>query len=352
MLGHDKLNSLIENKKILYIPIYSCFDYQTNKLNFKADGNINRFLTTFYYCNKYKSLDIFCPTTGKDFDWFVKSCETLKNINLIYLDLIAKSAKIERSLDFANNIFKIFNDWDKYDYIIVESQHLFLKLYINGYKKMIYWCPVCATNEKTRDFLEPFRELDKHIFSISEYTIVASNDQVKYYKSITNKNPIQINTFINRNLPFFKYTSQDNIIELLNKFSNYYKIFLPFRLTDKGYQMQEIFDFLYNEFKNTKSFKVFYSNPNNCDIYQFAKNDAYKKLFIDENFIQVSKDRDTYYTIIDFGKVIIPYFEDTDFIWHAAINEFSSKKSSCIIHKNLKEFKSILKQIDVNLLYE
>jgi len=342
MSEYKKLEDLIKDKKILYIPIYSCFDYKTGELNFKADGNINRFLTTFFFCQSYKSLTILYPPTGNNINWFETTCKNiLHDVNLEPCSFIVKSAKIERSLDFANNVFNSLKCLYEYDFIIVESQHLFLKFYNNGYKNLIYWCPVCATNEKTRDFLEPFKELDRYIFSIAEHTIVASDDQVKYYKTICkDKEPIQIKKLINRILPCFNYTKQKDVIELFNKFNNYHKIFLPFRLTDRGYQMQEIFDYLYNEYRGTKSFKVFYTNPNNCDIYQFAKNDSYKKLFIDNNFIQVSKDRDTYYTIIDDCNVIIPYFEDIEFICHAAVDEF--KFGHCTVCNNLDEFKSIL----------
>ena len=342
MTGYQNLDNLIKDKKILYIPIYSCFDYKTGKLNFKADGNINRFLTTFFFSSTYKSLTILYPPIGNDIDWFKDTCKNiLHDVTLLPCKYIVKSAKIERSLNFANDIFNYLENLNEYDYIIIESQHLFLKFFNNGYNdKLIYWCPVCATDDKTRDFLEPFKELDRYIFSIAKNTIVASDDQTKYYQSITDKKPIQIKKLINRILPCFKYKVQDDVKNLFNRFDNYYKIFLPFRLTDKGYKMQEIFDYLYNEYKGTKSFKVFYTNPNNCDIYQFAKNDSYKKLFIDDNFILVSKNRDTYYTIIDYCKVIIPYFEDIEFICHAAIDEFNF--GNCKVCKNLDEFKSIL----------
>ena len=344
MTEYEKLKEIIKDKNVLYIPIYSCFDYQTQKLNFKADGNINRFLSTFHHCNTYKSLSLLCPVGGNDFEWFLNTIhnfDILKSISLIYSPYIVKSAKIERSLDFANKVFYDETNYDKYDIIIVESQHLFMKFFVNGYKdKLVYWCPVCATNNKTRDFLEPYKELDRFIFSEAKWTIVASNDQVEYYKTITGKDPIQIEQLIDRQLSCFNYKVQNDIINEFAKFNNYHKIFLPFRLTDRGYQMQEIFDYLYNERRGNKPIKVFYSNPNNCDIYQFAKNNAYKKLFIDTTFIKVSKDRDTYYTIIDYCKVIIPYFEDTEFICHAAVDEL--KFANCVVCKNLEKFKSIL----------
>lgn len=345
MNNYDELNFIIKDKKILYIPIYSCFDYKTSQLNFKADGNINRFLSTFYHCNSYKKLTIVCPINGNDFNWFRNICEheLLKNTNLYYSEHIQKSAKIERSLDFAN---KLFNDLeyinDKYDYIIIESQHLYLKYVMNGYQidKLIYWCPVCATNEKTRDFLEPFKELDRFIFSIANKVIVASNDQVKYFQSITGKNPIQITSLIDRNIECFKYELDKNAIDILNKYNYCKKIFLPFRLTDMGYKTQEIVDYLFENKDIIKDFIVLYSNPNNCDIKRFSNGNIDKEKFINNYFIQVPKNRDSYYTFIDKGEVIIPYFEDIEFICHAAIDEF--KYGNCIVCKTIEEFKNIL----------
>ena len=108
MDDYKQLNNIIENKSVLYIPIYSCFSYETGKLNFKADGNINRFISTFYECQSYKSLDIFYPYEGNDIDWFEYCCNycnyLLKNINLIKCNFIKKSAKIERSIDFAYDV--------------------------------------------------------------------------------------------------------------------------------------------------------------------------------------------------------------------------------------------------------
>lgn len=348
MPEYTKLKTLLKNKSILYIPIYSCFNYQTNQLNFKSDGNINRFLSTFYHCNTYKKLDILCPPIGNNKDWFDKVCnDFLKNCNLISCNLIQKSAKIERSIEFSYQLLDFFEinniNIKSYDYIICEAQHVFLRLYnIYGPDKLIYWCPVCATDNKTRDFLEPYKEIDKFIFSIANNVIVASKDQVEYYNKYQFKgNLIQIESLIDRSLPIFNYIIDEEIISTIKSYNVDYNIFLPFRLTDKGYQTKQIIDYLfkYSKINNHKNFKVFYSNPNNCDIYSFSDN-LEQKMWIDNNFIKVSKDRNTYYTIIDHCNVIIPYFEDIDFIVHAAINEFDLNK--CKLIRNIEDFKKYL----------
>ena len=345
MTEYDKLNQILKGKKILYIPIYSCFDYKTQLLNFKADGNINRFLSTFINCNSFDSINIIEPIEGIDKDWFDNVCKTnLNHCELIPCDLVVKSAKIERNIKFS---FDLINFFDKnnivllnYDYIICEAQHVFLRLYDLGLvDRLIYWCPVCATDDKTRDFLEPYKELDKHIFSISRISIVASKDQVEYYdKYEFNRQLIQIEQLIDRKLPIFDYDINKDIVSKMQSYKDIKKIYLPFRLTDMGYKTKEIIDCLYN--KENKDFIVFYSNPNNCDINLFAENDLDKMSFLSQYFIKVSKDRNTFYTIIDHCNVIIPYFEDIDFICHASVDEF--KFGNCQICGNLDEFVSIL----------
>ena len=97
---YNKLNKLLKNKKVLYIPIYSCFDYNTKLLNFKADGNINRFLTTFSNVNSYKSLDILAPDKGNDVTWFYSAFYTVTHDSkIINSEYIVESAKVQRILD-------------------------------------------------------------------------------------------------------------------------------------------------------------------------------------------------------------------------------------------------------------
>lgn len=345
---YDKLNKLLKDKKVLYIPIYSCFDYNTKLLNFKADGNVNRFLTTFSNVNTYQSLDILAPNKGNDVTWFYSAFYTVTHDSkVINSEYIVESAKIQRNIDFARSILNEINIED-YDIVIAEGQYVVLEL-LDFYKfvDVIYWCPVCATDNKTRDFLEPNKALDKYIFSRVENTIVASDDQVKYIQSLRKGtqlrfcNIIFIGTLIDRNLEIFNYEIDKNIINnLIPMEENGWKIiYLPFRLTDKGYKFDEILTIL--TYSNNQKVIVLYSNPNECNVYQFCGTEGKKMDYINNHFIKVNKDRNTYYTILDYLYCIIPYFEDTQFINHAAISEFETSKK-CNIITNANELKVIL----------
>ena len=343
---YQLFNDIIKDKKVLHIPIYSCFDYQSGLLNFKADGNVNRFLTTWYYVNQYSSLSIFCPQNGNNIDWFCNSIKNeLHDINLIFTPFIKKSAKIERSIQFAKDFILYYNNiFDSVDYIVVESQHLYQQLELQGYyDKLIYWCPVCAIENKTRDFLEPYKEFDRYLINHTKYLIVASNEQVEYAKTLRKNDIIQINSLIDRSLNFFNYEIDEKIYNQLIK-NNNTKIFLPFRLTDEGYKMKEIFKELFNYYLLNKEFIVYYSNPNNCDIYKLLNpNNKFSiKKFLDNYFIQVSKNRNTYYTILDYGNVIIPYLEDINFIAHASVSEFETSKKCKVISSLDKLYDAIV----------
>ena len=342
-----KLNKLLEDKKVLYIPIYSCFDYNTKLLNFKADGNINRFLTTFSNVNSYKSLDIFAPNKGNDVTWFYSAFYTVTHDSkIINSEYIVESAKVQRNIGFAKNILNEVNIED-YDIVIAEGQYVVLEL-LDFYKfiEVVYWCPVCATENKTRDFLEPNKALDKYIFSRVENTIVASDEQVKYIQSLRKgsqlrfSNIIFIETLIDRNLSIFDYNVDKKIIDNLVPMEEdgWKIIYLPFRLTDKGYKFNEILDIL--TYSNNQKVIVLYSNPNGCNIYSLT-DDEVENEYIRKHFIKVSTDRNVYYTILDHLYCIIPYFEDTKFINHAAISEFTTSKT-CTVVDNANALRIVL----------
>lgn len=347
-----ELNCLVYNLRVLCIPIYSCFDYKTRNLNFRADGNVNRVLTTFYYVNTYKHLDIMAPSAGNDISWFIDSVHSISDnrADVVFNDEIHDSSKVQRDLTFAKRVSQSI-DFSKYDVVICDSQFLTLEILDNHVDdlQVIYWCPVCAVDGKTRDFLEPHRSIDKYIFSRVDYTIISSKDQFKYIESLRNAmhgdfnitKTILIEQLIDRQLSVFDYKVDEDLLVTLDKYYDWKIIFLPFRLTDMGYNFHGILNYLTQRFKDDDNCHVcvLYTNPNNCDIDSLAQ-DEDELQFIHNRFIQVSKDRNTYYTIIDHGNVIIPYFEDTQFINHAAIYEF--RDSNARVVNNLLDFDKLL----------
>jgi len=332
-----KLSNLIHGKRVLYIPIYSCFDYKTKALNFKADGNVNRMLSTFSHIKSFKHLDIACPLSGNDYEWFSQAVAKIGEMNntsicLKETSLIVESSKVQRDIGFASKIIDLV-DGSSYDTIIAEAQFVVLMALDKlSWLDVIYWCPVCATDEKTRDFLEPHKSIDKYIFSRVKNAIIASEDQEKYIdmlKSTTNVamcNTIMISTLIDRSLPFFSYKLDESVMSSLQEFTSkgHHVLFLPFRLTDMGYKFKEILDVITHH-KNGKSLAVLYTNPNNCDLGKIASSIGCSD-YVNEHFIQVSKDRDTYYTILDYVDCMVPYLEDTKFINHAATCEIPHEK--------------------------
>ena len=104
------------------------------------------------------------------------------------------------------------------------------------------------------------------------------------------------------------------------------------------YKFKDILHFL--TYHNNQKVIVLYSNPNGCNIYNLT-DDSNSIDYIDKHFIKVSTDRNTYYTILDYIDCVIPYFEDTKFINHAAISEFATSKK-CKVITNISDLQTIL----------
>jgi len=319
MKGYVFFKEYIKNKDILYIPIISCINRDTNEYNLAADGNVNRFITTFLKCDSYRTLTIVLPYRhifGSE-EFIIK----FKNprVNIIWSNNFGIHAGEQRNNDeIVNRMFlEIANI--KYDICIFESQKLGLKL-INNVKdkKFVFWNPVSKTDKKTRIFLEGYDEINANIYNKVNYMIVASPDQIEYYSKLSPNfdKIIYLDKLIDRDLDIFDYEIDNDI---LNKFKNIDKkiFYLPFRLTDEGYKFDKVIEYLKNV---DKDYIVLYTDPNNSHIID---NMPYE---IFNNFIKVSSDRDTYYTILDYIPCTILYFEDLEFINHAAIHEFMSSK--------------------------
>lgn len=354
-------NEIIKNKTILHIPIYSMFDRKTRKLNMSCDGNVNRYLTTYYLNNTYKKLSLYIPNKNNiiNEDKFNEYILLLNNVKLYRTSYIKESALYQREKEFANKIINNIKN-KNVDYIIFEGQQLGIKLLkTNGLKsKLIYWCPVCATNTKTRSFLNKDKEINEYIFKHKNisYIIVDSIDQYEYLKElgIPENKICLITNHIDRTLPMFSEYIKDmtivSFIEYLNK-ENKKIIYLPFRLSDEGYKLEEIFNII-NVYLNNNEYCILYPNLNNISVEELTKiiHKKYENLDVNKilnNSYKISSSRDTFYTILDNCKeIIIPYFEDINFINHSTIQELfnENKFPICAVVTNEKEFIECLKK--------
>ena len=319
---------LINNKKVLYIPIVSCINRDTQEYDLGADGNVNRFITTFSLCNEFHSLDIVLPKKHVAGSENILEMFKTSKINFVWAENFGIHAgEQRRDNKVIDSVYELTKDIE-FDVCIFESQGLGLKLmdkYKGQGKMFMFWNPVSATETKTRIFLEGYEEINKQVCELCDYMIVASPDQIKYYSSreYSKYKLIYLDKLIYRNLTCFSYEVDNELVEKYKGKTIYY---LPFRLTDEGYKFDKVLEYLE---KQDGDFVVLYSDPNNSHVVE--KLDSKIK----EKFDKVSSNRNTYYTILDHIPCTILYFEDLEFINHAAIHEFMSDKckSKVILYK-------------------
>lgn len=337
-MEYNKFNDIINNRDIIYVPIVSCINRQTGEYDLSCDGNVNRFITTFTYCNNFNNLHIILPSKHvSNSECLIEKwiLDSKNNIIIHYCEHFGIHAGEQRNdskvvLSMLSYIERTFDLTNKM--MIFESQRL-CELFLNTYKEnkdVIFYNPVSKVLNKTRIFLEGYDEINDYLVNKCLYTIVCGPDQVEHYKKYKDK-IIYLDKLIDRDINVFsKYNKVEEFDNKLVKLDGdvYY---LPFRLTDEGYQFNKVVNFIKTNSKN--NYFILYSDPNNSKILDtFDFDDDFKS-----KFIKVSTERDLYYTIIDsYKSVIIPYFEDLDFINHAAIHEFINDKAKCIIYVDRK----------------
>ena len=279
MKSYNFFREYIKNRNVLYIPIISCINRDTNEYNLAADGNVNRFITTFSICDMYKKLTIILPS--KHIRGSEEIINKFKNqkIEIIYSNNFGIHAGEQRNKDEV--VLGMFFDIQSIDYdiCIFESQKLGLKLInTNKDKEYIFWNPVSKVNNKTRIFLEGYDTINAELYDKSNYMIIASPDQREYYSSINInfEKLIYLDKLIDRDLEYFSYEVDYPLIETFKNINK--KIFyLPFRLTDEGYKFDKVIEYL-NNIK--EDFIVLYTDPNNSHIIDILKVHEIRFFFI------------------------------------------------------------------------
>lgn len=360
-------SDIVSGKKILHVPIYSMFNRISHRLNALCDGNINRWLTAYAKANNFKGTTIAFPPFDltDNYKEFEEILSSVPKIALYWTPAIRDSAIVQRSKEFAQGVLSSFIPLiSEKDLIIVEAEELALLLSsVQGQnkpkdQKWAYWCPVCETNHKRRSFMkEEAKKANEKIFTDSnfDYFIIASKDQVEYLKElgVSEDKIIFNNQHIDRDLPMFSYNKSYETLHLIHSVTHgdVKFIYLPFRLTDEGYKIWEIVEFM---IKNPNVL-VLSSNVNGAQNEELIKLIKKNSLELSEEAINealsriqpISSSRDVFYTIIDeCDNCVVPYFEDTDFIHHSTIEELTRPCSTgprCLVARTKQELECILK---------
>lgn len=351
VMNEKDFSSMISGKRLLYIPIVSSIDRETGEYKLDADGNINRMCTTFLRNHTMEYLILVLPMKAKNarhildrFEDELSDKAPDVNLRKLYNPYFGIHAGEQRK-----DMFTIINmlDWiastvdlSTFDYIIADSQYLlqFLIDYKNiDQNKLIFWNYLCSTEKNSRSYTKELKHITEEMMIRCGHTIVTSPEICEYAMNILpsyrhDNSIIYIPNFVDvKTETFGKYDVDCETMDKIGQCRSQRKhiIFLPFRLTDEAYQIDLVAEFISKYRKKCQSIDedavLMYSDPNNSGMMpQFLE--KYKDKIGEIETINVSSDRNTFYTIINnyVWKVNIPYFENIEYANHAAIWEFKN----------------------------
>lgn len=331
----------ISNRDILYVPIISSINRSTNKYQLDCDGNVARFVTFFGKNMTFRHLTIWLPSNNDGkfsiLEGFIKRVGKEK-VTLKFVDDFGKHAGEQRNT--SQIIYKMYDhlkeEMSVRDVLFLESQGLIEHIlrYDYTYDKLVYWCPVHKiSNEKTRDFLEGYS--NDLLFMKCDATIVCSPTQKEQVSSIVGEDKVlYYPEMIDLDMGIFdgKYNAQNSVetfklerdLRVYATPYNGYIYYLPYRISDMGYKIDRVVDFINND--DSKEVHVMYTDPNNshlldANIYRFNPT---------VHLHHISSDRWIHLTMLKQPNVIVPYFEDLDFINHAMLWEMlNNHRSLC-----------------------
>lgn len=323
----------MQDKNILYVPIVSSINRKTNEYNLDIDGNVARFITFFEHHHKFNKLTVILPKNNESHR-MIDSWVYDNNINIIWSDNFGKHAGEQRNdpevyqemlteiKEFINNSVNPIHT------IIFESQGLgkeLIDIDCDIDAELVYWCPVCKIDENhTRSFLEGYDESNKILFSSCDWCIVESSAQLKRF-SLPDTLIYPYYQMVDRDLIYFSYVSElgwKDTIKILHNI-NVPVYYLPYRLTDEGYKIDEVINFINMDV--AEYVIVYYTDPNNSGYMDKIKS----KFNCNVHCIKLSSDRNSHFTMLSCDNVIVPYLEDLDFVNHALLWEMMSSKSKC-----------------------
>lgn len=321
------LKDYLHNKTIDYYPIVSMRDYVTNEYNLTCDGNVNRFISLFYTVSN-AHVNIHLPKNITDdsiqfLKYHFKQIYELTNtkVDITYIDYGKNALETREKLSSMVDITLDNNP----NIIIFEPNCLIYKLLklkeVNQELKTVYWCPVSNTKNTKPEFLKPLALIDIDCVYHSDFTMVCTESQKQYFTEVINliydKIPkIEIHNKIIEPQFFDVDEANTELLEHIKTLGTKF-VYLPFRLSDKGYRIQSIINSvrnIRNKFK--QDIIILYTDPNSSGLLDNI--DFCKKL--------EQHGRRDFYTVLKFAnnteyKVVIPYLEDVDEIVHASIFE-------------------------------
>lgn len=357
------LKELIADKVVSHVPMYSMFDHSTKMLNLNCDGNVNRWMTQYYKASSWKELNIYGPRKEitVNYNEMQKKLEFFQHFNFIETSAIKTNAGYQRSKGFADEFIDGLSEWQRNklfssDLIVCEGQQLLYKLLAiredgNYSFKLMYMCGICNTNHKARPLFEKDKSINEDLFKKVDYVEIIGKDQIQYLKecNVPDDYVVFNDELIDRSLPFFSYVKQDDIVNEVKKFKKV--IYTPFRLSDDGYQLWNIVDVAKDLDDEVVTFCPNVNNSSVEELVQLCKKHLSSLEASDvERFLKnaksISTSRDVFYSVIDnCDNVVVPYFEDIDFVPHVGADEMMKcDKVVCKVCRTKEAFAEEMKE--------
>lgn len=307
-----KIEELMNNKKILFVPVYSTRSYETGTYDLAADGNVSKIIMKLLN-STYKNVDILFPMNSVNLEE-VKSIlqdMQIKNVSWIPCKYGVNAHETrnagEKFLKYIETLHSVKKQ--KYDLIISEIDTLAEIVASNNYEycnkeNFLYWAGSWNA-DGTRWDEKGHELLNKKIASVIT-TACLLKGQVSLYGG----------------------KSFYDICKYEPQYFEKKVIFFPFRLSDESYKL--------NIFKNAvkelvanghKNFVVLYTDPNDSKLLDNLNDETAKY------YVKVPKDKSVYLSILK-GKPIIPFLDDLDKNYHSNIFEFTFYNCDVIMKKS------------------
>lgn len=294
----QQLERIMNNKDVLFVPVYSARSYKTGAYDLAVDGNMSRVLMKVLK-SQANHIDIFVPDNCENIRLIEDILLRNKKDSSVYLLPVKYGKNAHETRNMANQFYGYINHQiarRRYDLIIVEIDSLmyalsrgYLKLPVENKKlEIIYWTNIWLPGGEMWNKADP-----DYIITIAEKykTACIIKEQVDLYKG---------KSFYDEYVYYPEYFEKKTI-------------FFPFRLSDKDYHAAEFADaikMLLEEGVN--NFEVLFTDPNDSGYFDG---------FDEGIFIKVPPTKAVYNAILK-GKPVIPYFSDINQNSHSNIFDF------------------------------
>lgn len=340
-------DEIVKDKKVLLIPMVSMRSYETNIYDMSCDGNVQSTICNILSIPQDVDYEITVVWPGKNFVTeksltLIEEFKSYVDPNKVHILLTDNypvgGASVQRDIVGSQDMIEEVIEWSNKtegDKMIIYTCD-YLGITIESLKKKYdyktcFWCYASRTLYFRPDYLEKYEHVEVDLSKSCDKLMLASIGQFQYFTGTCkiDKDKIVINTnFAAPWHPMYQYTPDKNILDktddLISK--GYKIIYVPTRLTDKGYKIDDVLDVIETLVDEGMKIALLYSDPNESNYIENHYDDLSKHdiVYVKSEYYRekISRDRNTYYTMLDQVDCIVPYLEDCSEKYHTSMMEF------------------------------